>query len=335
MESEYYLTISEGDRQPLKATRGMPAAVHVFDRDSIIAVNAALAARRPLLVRGEPGCGKSQLARAVASLMNWAFVSHTVDAQTEPRDLFWTMDTVARLADAQLVGHQAQLDGNDDKDGKNVGDLLDERRYVRPGPLWWAFNGSSAIALEEDLKIQMAKPDHPLGDWSNEETKTRCVVLLDEIDKADPSVPNGLLEALGSGHFDAPGTKDGVVMDPDYPPLVIITTNEERVLPDAFLRRCLVLRIELPDDLVPFLVDRGQAHFQSCQKSVLQRAAELVASERTAVRKRGLNPPGQAEFIDLVRVVFEQRKNAPQRLELLEEVAAFTLDKHARDESLS
>ena len=95
-----YLEIQAGSQVRLQAPPGLPELVHVFDEDSIQAVNAALAARRPLLVRGEPGIGKSQLARAAAKALGRVYVPFVVDARIESRDLLWHFDAVARLAEA-------------------------------------------------------------------------------------------------------------------------------------------------------------------------------------------------------------------------------------------
>ena len=99
-----FLTAQHGDTVVLAASPTVPEPVHVWDRREIAAVNAALAAKRPLLVRGEPGIGKSQLARAAAKALGRAFVPCVVDSRTESRDLLWHYDAVARLADAQLLG---------------------------------------------------------------------------------------------------------------------------------------------------------------------------------------------------------------------------------------
>lgn len=313
----------------LPAIGSAPAGVHVFDDDSNLAIEAALAARRPLLVRGEPGTGKSQLARAAAAHLRSPLVACTVDGQTESRELLWTLDSVARLADAQVAGVAAnRSEGRDDHvgDRRNRPESLDERRYLRPGPLWWAFDWNSAASIATEARVRVPSPPTPDG-WK---PSARVVVLIDEIDKADSSVPNGLLEALGAGRFAAPGMADSVAMKGEVP-LVIVTTNEERALPDAFLRRCLVLRIALPDDpveLKAFLVDRGRAHFPHSGRDVLETAADLLANERFRVRDRGLSPPGQAEYLDLLRAVCAQRPDAAGQLKLLGRIAKFVLDKH-------
>lgn len=99
-----FLRVVPGTEQRLAASPTFPELVHVFGADEVAAVNAAIAAKRPLLVRGEPGIGKSQLARATAAALGRAFVQIVVDARTESRDLQWHYDAVARLAEAQLVG---------------------------------------------------------------------------------------------------------------------------------------------------------------------------------------------------------------------------------------
>lgn len=166
----------------LERIGNLSATAHIFEKEDVDAVNAAIAANRPLLVRGEPGAGKSQLARAAAQGLGRAFVWAVVDARTEARDLQWSFDAVQRLADAQVVG----VGGLDE--GETVAQRLDEMRYVTPGPLWWAFNWQSARERVGDDKC----PTLPDGCSAD----NGVVVLLDEIDKADSSVPNGLLECL-------------------------------------------------------------------------------------------------------------------------------------------
>ncbi len=120
-----YLEIVDGDRLELPAQGALPATVHVFDAESVDAVNAALAAGRPLLVRGEPGTGKSQLARAAAGGLGRPLVSTVIEARTEARDLLWSFDTVARLAEAQVQG---ALAGRDE---------AATRRALRRCGRWW------------------------------------------------------------------------------------------------------------------------------------------------------------------------------------------------------
>lgn len=308
----------------LPAIGGMAPSVHVMDKKSILALNAALATQRPLLVRGEPGIGKSQLARAAAVLLGRTFLAHAVDARTETRDLLWTLDAVARLATAQLMSalHHAHRD--------DVMDRVHVLKFIKPGPLWWAFDWQGA---EVQARLSNAMlPMTPAG-WTAD---MGSVVLIDEIDKADASVPNGLLDALGHGRFDVEG-RAPVTMHAARLPLVIMTTNEERAMPDAFLRRCIVLHLELPHEtekLVAELVVRGRAHFGKTADAVLFEAAKQLAGDREKHRQQDLAPPGLAEYIDLVRAVTEQCPGQDQaQLELLREIKSFMYDKHPQEAS--
>lgn len=267
------LDLQEGQSVQLTAeAAGEQERVHVFSQREIDAVNAALGAGRPLLVRGEPGIGKTQLAEAVAAHSGRVLLRFTVDARSESRDLLWHLDTVQRLADAQLLGAAGELvplackeavaDAAPHRaDGSHQGihhllgglrDVLALENYLHPGPLWWAFDWGSA-AIQAD-KVRVSPPS--LGKPS-----AGCVVLIDEIDKAESDLPNGLLEALGNRRF-TPWGRGVPVSAQDEPPLVIVTTNEERTLPDAFIRRCLVLHLTLPEarnEVVSCLVGRGAA----------------------------------------------------------------------------
>jgi MoxR-like ATPase len=282
------------------------------------------------LVRGEPGIGKSQLARAAAKALGRAFVPHVVDARTESRDLLWHYDAVARLADAQLLGALKQTEFADGRGGEGaVQERIAIQRYLHPRALWWAFDWQDALAQS---RVVGQVPPHQLdkGDPAK-----GCLVLIDEIDKAESDVPNGLLEALGAGSF-TPTGKDAPVSATGEPPLVIITTNEERALPDAFIRRCLVLHLSLPAEreaLTSHLVERARAHFPTADKTLLEEAAALLIRDReTAQRERWLPLPGQAEYLDLVRAVLSLAEDpAHRRLDpaaLLEQVAGYVLEKH-------
>jgi len=337
-----FLDIADNEVIELAATGDMPEAVHQFEPRQIRAVNAALAARRPLLVRGEPGIGKSQLARAAAKGLGRAFVPHTVDARTESRDLLWHFDAVARLAEAQLLGalgRAADLASPDpappsaEKGDRpatpNPRDRLAIARFLHPRALWWAFDWGGALDRAKDVGIP-APPQPDGGDPAN-----GCLVLIDEIDKAEADVPNGLLEALGAGSFHPQGCTEPVRAT-GIAPLVVITTNEERALPDAFVRRCLVLHLRLPSDpgkLAERLVERGRAHFRRHEPppsdKVLQRAAALLIADRDIARENHWLPlPGQAEYLDLVRAVIARARTAKAQEALMEQVAEFVLKKH-------
>jgi MoxR-like ATPase len=187
-------------------------------------------------VRGEPGVGKSQLARAAAVRLGRRFLQHAVDASTEPRDLLYTIDAVARLAEAQLLGAL----GNGSRADVSVD------KFIRPGALWCAFDWEGAAAQErraDAAAAQVQRAGEIVRTDRDSGAEDRGVVLLiDEIDKADSAIPNALLDALGHRKFAVPGCGT-VEMRAGVRPLVVITTNEERSLPDAFLRRCFVLHL--------------------------------------------------------------------------------------------
>jgi MoxR-like ATPase len=293
------LDAKPGDKLVLPTAGGALEQVHVFSGNEIVAINTALAARRALLIRGEPGTGKTQLALAAAMALKRGFVSRVVDSRTESRDLLWHFDAVARLADAQVQG-ALHADAAADKGASNlVRKKLAIENFIHPRPLWWAFDWQGAKAQAK--RAGSAPPSQ----FDGCDPKNGVVVLIDEIDKAEPDVPNGLLEALGAGEFTPQGM--AAVTAKGVPPLVMVTTNEERTLPDAFVRRCLVLHLRLPegrDDLISFLVARGTAHFPDVGPEILNYTANLLWEDRDKAKREQWPPyPGQAEFIDLLRAV--------------------------------
>jgi len=335
-----FLEIADNAIVKLAATGDMPEAVHQFEPRQIRAINAALAARRPLLVRGEPGIGKSQLACAAAKGLGRAFIPYTVDARTESRDLLWHFDAVARLAKAQLMGamwracepdasnQTSWSAGNKDKtDQSSILEPLAIQHFLHPRALWWAFDWNDA--LDQAERIGIPAPPQPDGG----DPAKGCLVLIDEIDKAEADVPNGLLEALGAGCFNPEGRADPVKAKKGDAPLVVITTNEERALPDAFVRRCLVLHLRLPskrERLTELLIARGRAHFgRRVSADVLQHAADLLFEDRELAREKHWLPlPGQAEYLDLVRAVITRKGTAKAQKALMDAVAEFVLKKH-------
>lgn len=295
---------------------------HLLSNQQQDAIYGAIAANRPLLVRGEPGLGKSQLALAASSLLNRPYKSFAIDAHTEARDLLYSFDAVQRLAEAQVSANYFR------EDRVALRKAIRVRRFVSPGPLWWAISWASANqqqkiynANRQDETPVFASPQPP-GTW---EPKQGIVILIDEIDKADSSLPNGLLEVLGSHQFLPTGFHKPIASDSNTrPPLIVITTNRERAMPPAFLRRCLILDLVLPKYEVkkksldpssdslgkdnPFIdhfVQLGQAHFGAqIPESVYRSLAELLHQDRTrAEESQTGTKPGPAEYIDLLRAM--------------------------------
>ena len=321
-------------------------SVHVFDERSAQAIRAALAAGRPLLVRGDPGTGKSQLARAAAKVLGRKFLSQVVDAHAEVQDLWYRFDAVSRLGNAQVLS----VTGKE----KDIDKELDPQQYLSPGILWWAFSWDSAA--NHECKHQLFKPDErDTGD-----DKQGVVLLLDEIDKADADLPNSLLETLDNGKFTVPWLHNTVGVDADGKtprPLVIITTNEDRQLPGAFVRRCLVLDLRLPEsekDLELFLKERAVFHFPKrfqanddgqaiardknskrlkaqsrFHDDILTQVAQQLYQDRLQAQSLGVTPPGQAEFIDILTVLNELAPNdKDQQKNLLNTIQDYALKKY-------
>ncbi len=296
--------------------------MHLFDEPSADAILAALAAERPLLVRGEPGSGKSQLARAAAQVLGRLFVSSVVHARSEAQDLLWEYDAVARLGEAQVLATVQSDLGHRER--------LDPRRYLIPGPLWWVFDWDSALSQSADFSLCKVNPPPAPAGWTPAQG---AVLLIDEIDKAEADLPNSLLETLGNGRFPVPWLDTPVGLRSGLPrPLLVITTNEERELPAAFLRRCMVLKLDLPtnpDELIACLVKRGREHYgDACAASVRILVAEQLVKDRARALDLGRPPPGQAEYLDILRALVTARgPDEAAQTALFRRIDRFALDK--------
>jgi len=193
--------------------------------------------KRPLLLKGEPGCGKTRLAEAVARELGLPYEAWYIKSTSRARDGLYSYDAVRRLHDAQLVRVGEQ--------GSDRVDNLDN--YIKKGPLGLAFEGEQ-----------------------------RTVVLIDEIDKADIDFPNDLLRELDEQQFTIEET--GELVKAKQPPIVFITSNDEKDLPDAFLRRCLFHYIAFPSD--EQLIDIVNAHFAAGPPDLVEAAVERFSQLR-------------------------------------------------------
>lgn len=261
--------------------------IYVYDEKTVFAVQVAQTTGRPLLLRGPAGSGKSSLAPFVANVLNEPFYPFTVTARTQARHMMWNFDALGRLNDANV----SAVDPNA---RARVGLI---NNYITPGPLWWAFDREYAKARGGDVN-KLASDVGPAKDPAEGIPGKSAVVLIDEIDKADPDVPNNLLEALGSHQFPVLEIPDTIVNDRQQP-LVIITTNEERELPRAFLRRCIVLHLEAKK--VPELVTIATEHFgERPQDTLYEDVAKVLDQQRMRAEGLGLRPPSTAEFLDAI-----------------------------------
>lgn len=286
---------------------GMHAdSCHRWRVNEINAITLALAACRPLLVAGEPGTGKTQLARACAVALGWHLHLATLTARTETADLLYQFDAVQRLADAH---------------GK---DLKPSEHYWQPQALWQAIDWEGAHGY--GVFAQRPKPETPLGH----------VVLLDEIDKAPSDVPNSLLDVLGERRFQVPGLNITVCGKQEIWPLIIATTNREKELPEAFVRRCVVLNHSVPQaQYEEWLLQYGQAHFGleskhgvRLQTDILQEAAWQLALDRQQAKAAQVYAPGLAEYLDLLHALHKIAPGQPeQQKEWLQQLGQFVYRK--------
>lgn len=227
-------------------------ADYVADKDLMIAVNAAIRLERPLLVKGEPGTGKTELARQVAAALGLAMLEWNVKSTTKAQQGLYEYDAVSRLRDSQLG------------DGR----VNDVKNYIRQGKLWQAFAADK-----------------------------KSVLLIDEIDKADIEFPNDLLQELDRMEFHVYET--GETVKARVRPIVIITSNNEKELPDAFLRRCFFHYIRFPD--AEILEKIVEVHYPGIKKTLLRNALTQFYEirETPGLKKK----PSTSEALDWIRLL--------------------------------
>ncbi|VAW45892.1 ATPase associated with various cellular activities, AAA_5 [hydrothermal vent metagenome] len=225
---------------------------YVATDDLQMAVNAAVTLQRPLLIKGEPGTGKTMLAEQVAAAMDKQLLCWHVKSTTKAQQGMYEYDAVSRLRDSQLGEEKVHKIGN----------------YIRKGKLWQAFEADEQVVL-----------------------------LIDEIDKADIEFPNDLLLELDKMQFDVYET--GQMIRAKHRPIIIITSNNEKELPDAFLRRCFFHYINFPDKKT--MQEIIKVHHPDLKKNMLNAALEVFFEVRDVpgLKKK----PSTSELIDWIKLL--------------------------------
>ncbi|PHV11823.1 AAA family ATPase [Chitinimonas sp. BJB300] len=225
---------------------------YIATPDLLLAVNAAITLQRPLLIKGEPGTGKTLLAEEIARNLNAPLISWHIKSTTKAQQGLYEYDAVSRLRDGQLGDARVN----------------DISNYIVRGKLWEAF-----------------------------ESEQRAILLIDEIDKADIEFPNDLLRELDRMTFDVYETRQTITAL--HRPIIIITSNNEKELPDAFLRRCFFHYIRFPDkDTMRQIV---AVHFPNLHEELLAEALELFYALRDlpGLKKK----PSTSELIDWLKLL--------------------------------
>ena len=228
---------------------------YITTEDLKMAVNAAITLERPLLVKGKPGTGKTELAKQIASKLDLEILEWHIKSTTRAHQGLYEYDAVSRLRDSQLGE-------------KKVGDI---RNYIKKGTIWSAFS-----------------------------SKKKVVLLIDEIDKADIEFPNDLLQELDKMQFHVYETGETIIAK--HRPIIIITSNNEKELPDAFLRRCFFHYIRFPDKET--LGQIIKVHFPEIKTLLLQSALENFFNVREVpgLKKK----PSTSEILDWIKLLLAE-----------------------------
>ncbi|MDE0112871.1 MAG: MoxR family ATPase [Albidovulum sp.] len=231
------------------------SASYVATHDLKIAVNAAILLERPLLVKGEPGTGKTELARQVANALRLSILEWNIKSTTKAQQGLYEYDAVSRLRDSQLGDKRVR----------------DVSNYIKKGKLWQAF-----------------------------EAEQKTVLLIDEIDKADIEFPNDLLQELDLMEFFVYET--GETIRAKFRPIVIITSNNEKELPDAFLRRCFFHYIRFPDERT--MKQIVEMHFPGIKRSLVEEALKqfFELRETPGLKKK----PSTSEVLDWLKLLLAE-----------------------------
>ena len=225
---------------------------YVATEELQMAVNAAIRLQRPLLIKGEPGTGKTTLAEQIAQSLDLPLIQWHIKSTTKAQQGLYEYDAVSRLRDSQLGEEKVH----------------DISNYIIPGKIWQAFS-----------------------------SEQKCVLLIDEIDKADIEFPNDLLLELDKMEFYVYETKE--LIKAQTRPIILITSNNEKELPDAFLRRCFFHYIEFPDTLTMEKI--VAVHYPNIKKQLLSQAMDVFFDLRKipGLKKK----PSTSELIDWLKLL--------------------------------